>query len=48
MCKVFRGSNRRRGSTGEQVFLVVVRDGVPGADRFLLFLLVREGLEERI
>jgi hypothetical protein len=48
VCKVFRGSNGGRGGTGEQVFLVVVRDGAPDVDWFLPLLLVRERFKERI
>jgi hypothetical protein len=49
MYKVLRGSNGRHGRAGEQVFLIVIRDGAPGADWFLILLIiVRKGFEERI
>ena len=48
MYKIFRGSNGGHGWTGEQVFLVVIRDGAPDVDWLLLLVIVREGFEQRI
>jgi hypothetical protein len=49
MCKIFRRSKGRHSWTGEQVFLIVIRDGAPGADGLLLLIIVvREGFKEGI